>query len=109
MWSLEKRLLAVEATIFSLALASWWVFGSEGLEEFGRYLFRAGLIAIVLGLLIVVGAWTGVRTMSAAYLRANDPHRLLRDRRYLEGTWSDLNVLAMAGTIAIIVSLLILR
>ncbi len=107
MWSIEKRLLVTESIILAVAVAGWGFFTDRGLDGLGTCLFRAGLGAIALGLLVIVGAWTGIRHTSIAYIRPDNRECIRRDRQYVKRAWSDLNVLAMAGAIAIAVGVLL--
>ena len=101
--SYRKRLLHVELAIVGVTLGFWWYLTDRTWDAFSACLCGFGLGTIALGFLILIGAWTGTRTSSIAYLRAPTDARLRRDIQYIKRAYSDLNLLAMAGVIALIV------
>ena len=104
MWLLVKRLLMVEATLVVLTLIVWWATNDSSLMSLSVYLFRMGVTAIILGLVLVIGAGIGTRTETLAYLKPASHKRLLGDFAHRRKSYSVLNVLAMAGFIAMIIA-----
>ena len=100
----EKRLLVVEATIVVVAAIGWTLFTDRSLNAFRSSLFLAGAGAVGLGMLIMMGAWTGSRSTTVYDVMKPSLERAARQHQYVKRAYGDLNVLAMAGALAIIVS-----
>lgn len=107
MWKLAKKLFIVEAIVIALTLLLWRGTSDQSLASFSVYLFRMGVATITFGLIIVMGAGFGTRVESLAYLKPASRKRLLGDWAYRKRSYSILNVLAMAGVVAMIVAVVI--
>ena len=107
MRALVRKLLWVEAIVIALTLIIWWAVGDGTLASLWVYLFRMGVATITLGLLVVAGATAGTRTETLAYLKPASKKRLLDDQMHRKGAYSVLNLLAMAGVIAMILAVLL--
>lgn len=107
MWSLERRVFTVLSVVCAIAAGSWWLTTDRTCLSFSESVARVGLGTALLALLIVVGAWAGIKTTSVAYLRPPYHRRLEQDSTYIRGALSDVNILLMAAAIAFIVSSLL--
>ncbi len=101
---MSKGLLIVEAAVLIAALVLWGVSENLTLPGFVDKLFVVGVGTLCLGVLIMMGAWTGNRTVSIAYMRFNPPDAD-RDARYMRRAYSDLNLLTIAGVLTMVASI----
>lgn len=104
---LIKKLLLVETLVVAVTLIAWMATGDGRLFSLSIYLFRMGVGSITLGIIIVMGAGVGTRTETVAYLKPGAQRRLLGDMAHRKRSYSVLNLLAMAGFIAIIMAIVL--
>ena len=107
MWLLLKKLLIVETIVIGLTSIAWVITSDGTLVSFSVYLFRMGVGAITLGLIVVIGAAVGTRVESLAYLKPASTRRLLGDMAHRRRSYSVLNLLAMGGFVAMILAVLL--
>jgi hypothetical protein len=101
---LETRLLRVAAGISIATLVFWLAFTERDGVGLCDALFWSGAGSIGLGVLILSGAWRGNRMSNFHTLRHNGLEQAAREFQDIRRAYGDLNVLAMGGTIAAILS-----
>lgn len=107
MWLLVRKLFIIETIVIALTSIVWAITGDGTLASFSVYLFRMGVATVTFGLIIVIGAGVGTRVESLAYLKPTSTRRLQGDLAHRRRSYSALNLLAMAGFVALILAVLL--
>ncbi len=103
----ERRVATVLAVLAVLDLLYWLGFTARTAVALSDTLFWSGLLVIAVGLAMVCGAYRGMREPDVDLVLGPSAERSARRFEDVRRAYGDLNVLALAGSIAVIAALLV--
>ncbi len=106
-----KIIALIDLAVFMLVALLNWLGGWTSAYQYGDRLVVAGALVLGLGMLTVIGSWTGNRNFTYAMSESAGEQKIAerteRAAKYTVESFSSLLVVALAGLVPILVGILL--
>lgn len=104
---IEKKLLIIELVLLNIAMLIWILFTDGTRDSLSVSIFWVGMGSILAGIALICGAWRGYREPDVDYILGPSLQRSANSFQDVKRGYADLNLFALAGVVAILLSVLI--